>query len=228
VRWFLVAVLALAACKKEPQVEVVAAAPVPAAKPAVVDRDPAFWKWIAANVEGLKAVKTGREPVTDQLSQELEKVEPGLVFELGIGREPFELIISADGKKELFPVVKRLVAAAPEIPGTKVIAFRPRKDIDGFSMQIGEGKLAGKDLLFVAGPDLDRKGLIAVDLFVQGMKSEDDEARRNAAFMLLEASVGEFDLETKIGGIEIKPAPDKADPALKPLKDLPATLDSWK
>src|SRR5690349_9585027 len=112
------AALALVACKKSPEAE----PPV-----AVVDKDPAFWKWVAANVDGLKAVKTGREPVTEQLSQHLESIAPGLVFELGVGREEFELIISADGKKDLFPVVKRLVSAAPQLPGTKVIAFRPRK-----------------------------------------------------------------------------------------------------
>lgn len=220
-RWVLVAALALTACKKDPE-------PKPAPVPVVVDKDPAFWKWVAANVEGLKAVKTGHEPVTAQLSEQLEFVEPGLVFELGVGPESFELIISADGKKELFPAVKRLVAAAPKLPGTTVIAFRPRKDIEAFSMELGDGKISGRDLWFVASPDLERKGLVAVEVFVEGMKSEDDDARKNAAFMLLEAAVGEFDLETKVGLIDIKQAPPKLEAPLKPLKELPAALDGWK
>lgn len=229
-RWVLVAALALTACKKDP--EVAPPSPKqPGATPFVaerVEKDAAFWKWVAANVEGLKAVKSGHEPVTEQLAAQLEMVAPGLVFELGVGREAFELIISADGKKDLFPVVQRLVAAAPKLPGTTVIAFRPRKDIDGFSMEVGAGKISGKELWYVASADPDRKGLVAVDVFVSGMKSDDDDAMKNAAFMLLEAAVGEFDLETKVGTIEIKQAPPKIEAPLKPLKELAAALDGWK
>jgi hypothetical protein len=213
-RWVLVALLALVGCKKAPETS-------PSA-------DPAFWIWVAANVEGLKGVKTGREPVTEQLTAELRKVDPGLVFELGVGRDPFELTISADGKKELFPVVKRLVASAPVIPGTKVIAFRPRKDVEAFSMQIRGGKLSGKDLWFTAHADAERKGLMAVELFVPDLNDLNEEALDKAAFFLLEAAVGEFDVETKIGGIDIKRAPDEPAPPLRPLKELPATLDAWK
>lgn len=203
----------LASCKKAPE----AVAP-----------DPAFWKWTTANLDALKAVKTGHEPITDLLSQQLENVAPGLVFELGIGRDPFELIISADGKDKLFPVVKRLVAAAPALPGTKVIAFRPRKDVEDFTMQMGVTKLSGKDLWFVATEDPERKGLLAVDLYVLGLKDENDDRMKNAAFTLLEAAVGEFDLETKIGAIDILPAPEKPAPPLKPLKELPAAVDTRK
>ncbi len=223
-RWVLLAALALTACKKDPEVE----QPKPAPAPIAVNRDPAFWKWVAANVDALKAVKTGQEPVTAQLAEQLEFVEPGLVFELGVGTDSFELIISADGKKALLPVVKRLVAAAPKLPGTRVIAFRPRKDIEGFGMAVGEGKISGRQLWYVASADPERKGMIAVELFVEGMTSDDDDPMKNAAFMLLEAAVGELDLETKIGAIEIKQAPPKIEAPLKPLKELSAAIDGWK
>jgi len=221
-RWFLIAVLALVGCKKSPEPVVAAAPPVAPADPA------AFWKWVAANLDALKAVKTGQEPVTTELTRELEKVDPGFVFELGIGHDPFELIISADGKKALFPRVQQFVAAAPAIPGVKVIAFRPRKEIDGFSMQVGDSKLSGKDLWFVAGEDPTRKGLLGIDVFIVGMKGEHDARLENAAFMMLEATIGEYDLETKIGEVQFKPAPGKLEPPLKPLKELPAVVDAWK
>lgn len=224
-RWFLCAVLALSGCKKSPEPEALPPAPVEAPAP---DPSPAFWAWIAANLEALEAVKTGQEPVTKELARELKKVDPRLVFELGIGREPFELIISADGNKALFAQVKKFVATAPQIPGAKVIAFRPRKPIEGFSMKVGERTLAGTDLWFVAGADPNRKGLLGVDVFVVGMKGERDEPLQDAAFMMLEATVGEFDLETKIGEIQFKPAPASLELPLKPLKELPATVDAWK
>jgi hypothetical protein len=69
---------------------------------------------------------------------------------------------------------------------------------------------------------------MGVDVFVQGMRSENQEPYKSAAYLLLEAAVGELDLETKIGALEFKPAPEKPGLPLKPLKDLPAALDAWK
>lgn len=221
-RWFLIAALAVVGCKKAPEP---APAPVPTLRAGAAAP---FWAWVAANVDALKAVKTGQEPVTTQLVAELEKVAPGLAWELGSGTDPFELIISADGNKALFPVVKQLVEAAPPIEGVKVIAFRPRKKIAEFSLKLGEQTLGGKDLWFAAGEDPDRKGLLGVDVFVVGLRSERDEKLKNAAFMLLEAAAGEYDLETKIGAIEFKPAPANPGSPLRPLTDLPAVLDARK
>jgi hypothetical protein len=225
----------LAGCKKEqPPPAAPAEPPRPYVPPKAgshqAEEDADFWAWVKAHLAELKAVKTGQEPVTQGLSRALENIAPGLVFELGIAVDgaEFELTISADGRKELFPVVQRLVAAAPPLPGTKVVAFRPRKRIEEFGMQVGEGRVSGNELYFVASNDLDRKGLVMVELFVKDMKREDDDALKNAAFMLLEAAVGEYDLETKIGTVDIKPAPAKIEAPLKPLKDLPATLDGWK
>lgn len=226
-RWLLIAVLALAGCKKAPEPPPPALPPALEAPP-VADRHAPFWKWVVLNLEDLKAVKTGQEVVTEQLSFELELVQPGLMFELGIGKDPFELVISAGGRRDLFPVVTKLVAAAPPMPGTKVIAFRPRKAIEGFSTEVGTEKLAGGDLWFVSGEDPGRKGMLGVDVFVKGMRSERDEGFKDAAFMMLEAAVGEYDLETKIGAIEFKPAPAKPELPLRPLKELPAVVDAWK
>lgn len=46
--------------------------------------------------------------------------------------------------------------------------------------------------------------------------------------MLLEAAVGEFDIETRIGGIDIVPAPAKPTAQMKKLKELPSVLDARK
>lgn len=231
-RWLslLVVLATLAGCKKDsPPPPPAAPAPAPVVvKASDAERDRAFWTWVAAHLDELKAVKTGHEPVTEALSKELEKVEPGLVFELGVGTKTFELIISADGDQKHFPMVKRLVAAATPLPGTTVIAFRPRKEVDGFSMQLGEQKLGGSNLWFTAKPDAEHPGLIAVTLYVEGMTDATAEQMKNAAFMLLEAAVGEFDLETKIGVIDIVAAPARPTAGQKKLKELPATLDGWK
>ena len=233
-RYFVVltSLALLAGCKKE-QPPAPPPPPTPYVAPSAgahkLEEYADFWTWVKTKLPELKAVKTGKEPITEQLTRALEAIAPGLVFELGIGGDgkDFELTISADGNKELFPTVQALVAAAPPLPDTKVIAFRPRKAIEGFGMAVGEGRIAGNQLYYVASNDPERKGMIAVELYVPDMKSG-DEAMKDAAFMLLEATVGEYDLETKFGNIDIKPAPAKIEAPLKPLKDLPAAVDAWR
>jgi hypothetical protein len=85
-----------------------------------------FWKWFVAHKDAVATIRHANEPIANELAVELRKVHPRLVFEMGLGT-PKELIISASGERDGFPAVKRLVAAAPAIPGWVVIAFRPRK-----------------------------------------------------------------------------------------------------
>lgn len=224
-----VAVLALSACKQEAPAPVAVPLPAPKAVPAPAPKaDPVadLWAWVPAHLDELKAVQTGQEPAADALGGKLDAIDPGLTFELGLGREPFELIISADGHKELFPVVKRVVDAAPAMPGVKVIAFRPRKD-PAFRLTVEGVTVGGPDVSYVAVADDGRPGLIALTLYVKGLTPENKDAVEGAAFLLLEAVVGEFDLETKIGGIQILAAPKKAPAGAKPLAELPGAVDAW-
>lgn len=225
---FAVAVLALSSCTKDEPTPVPPAPktePAPAPPPKV-DPIPALWTWVGAHVDELKAVQTGKEPAAEMLGAKLDAIDPGLTFELGLGKEPFELIVSADGKKALFPLVKQVVDAAPSIPGVKVVAFRPRKDA-GFRLTVNGVTVGGPDVMFVASDDAARKGLIALRLYVKGLTPENEADVKGAAFLLLEAVLGEFDLETKIGAIDIVATPDKSPAAAKPLAELPAAVDAW-
>lgn len=188
------------------------------------DNDGEFWKWVGGHVSELRAVKTGEEPVVNELSAELDKAAPGLVFELGVGSDPFEFIISADGAKERFDAVKRLAGKAPTIPGLKVIAFRPRKEIDGFEMHLGELKLAAAEVKYLSGVEKD--GKLSIDLYIEGYDATTEDAVKRAGFVLLDSAIGEFDMETRIGGIEFHGAPAPA--GAKPLPALPAELDAKK
>lgn len=187
------------------------------------DKDAEFWKWVGAHVSELKSVKTGQEPVMNELTEELSKAAPGLTTELGVGTEPFEFIVSADGRIENFDAVKRLVGNAPAIPGVKVIAFRPRKKIDGFEMRMGDLSIAAANVKYVSSKD-PKPGRVTLDLYVDGMTEENRKSVERAGFVLLDSSIGEFDMETKIGGIEFHPAP--APEGAKALADLAAEIDA--
>jgi len=189
--------------------------------------DAAFWSWFKAHRVEIAKIKRADEPVAQQINEELHKIDPRLLFELGIGTEPKEFIVSADGVREAFPSVKRLVAAAPSIPGWKVIAFRPRKAA-GLQIALDDGtKLSADDLAFVVLPTAKPPAPIDLILYAPGVGGANDEAVKQVSFLLLDATLGEYDVETRVGGIAIKPIGDKPANA-KPLRELTRVIDAWK
>ena len=144
----LVVVGLLAACKKPTASPPAGRAPIAGSSDASSSSDAAFWQWFAANKDEVAKVKRADEPMADQLAAHLHAIDGGLTFELGVATTQHELIVSAAGIKSLFPVVKRVVAAAPPLPGWKIIAFRQRNS--GFSVELGDGtKLGGDAITFL-------------------------------------------------------------------------------
>ncbi len=214
----VVALLFVAGCKKDPP-------PAPPAPPPASNPDVEFWNWVRAHTAELKSTRTGQEPVLNELSAELNKAAPGVVFELGVNSTPFEFILSADGVMEHFGAVMRLTAAAGEVPGMKVVAFRQRKKIDGLELRVDEQKIAANNVMFVSSKDKDPAKL-ALDLYIEGYDEKNAELVERGAFLLLDTAIGEYDMETKVGGIRFHgfPAPAGA----KALPQLAAEIDALK
>jgi hypothetical protein len=176
-----------------------------------------FWNWFAYNSVDLTTVATCQEPVCGKLSSELQKVCKGLAFAFGPtegGRREF--VVSADGKKELFPAVHSLVAAAPQIPGWKIIAFRPGGSF--FSVQVGGVEIGPEDIWFRADDNGSKVDLL---LSVKGMTEGDLKTIGGAVFLLLDHAVGEYEVGTRIGKVGFSPLPsDPAATGLKPFTEI--------
>jgi hypothetical protein len=186
----------------------------------------AFWRWFeknAAHIEGdVKALREDREAsqlTMTELGRRLARVHPGLVYEIGSDLDgDVELIVSADGDIALFEEVTRLVSSAPRIEGFRVTAFRPRT---GESFGLG---MFGKQVTFAmvryeSWPEDDRLG-VKVYIAVEDLDGEELDA---LAFVLLDIALGEYDVTTGLGTIEVATGrPDNA----KPLKDLAAEFDA--
>jgi hypothetical protein len=211
-RALLLALVLVGGCKKQP---------------AANAADVAFWRWFAAHQGEVAKVQKADEPVANQLAAELHKVDPRLTFELGVDpKGPHELIVSAGGVQGAFPTVKRLVGAAPAIAGWKVIAFRPRKSTD-FQIDLQDGThLGGGDLKFRVLPD-GEPGLVDVAIYVKGMRGAGEESTRQSVYLLLDAALGEYDVETRLGQIEILPG-SSAPADARPFAELPAAVDARK
>lgn len=187
-----------------------------------------FWAWFAKNearlADAAKADPVGpMNEISDQLAK---KVNPALIAELAIDPRPGQknqVVITADGDRKLFGAVKTVAAAAPKLERWTVVAFRQRRppeetlELSGHSYKVGDFSFreVGRS-----------EGKLDVEIFARGAAKRGDERYLQAAFILLDGIVGEYDMETKVGGITLTPVAGKPPKGARPLPELAALVDS--
>lgn len=179
-----------------------------------------FWKWFTLNSHRLFHFETDQEQVFDELSRQLAQLNERLCFELGPvkdGRREF--IISADGDKSAFPAVRALVAAAPPYPEWVIIPFRPPMNLDDYSeVAYGDVTLSVDDVWFSYEKD---ETLVHLDLYIPGYEAGNEGKLGSAAYLLLDLALGEYVVETQVGGIARHALPaDPAGQGLRPLREI--------
>lgn len=177
-----------------------------------------FWDWFRSNTGFLQGYLENVVEVIGEVGRRLDAVDPRLAFEMGRADDGvYEFIVSADGLSDLFPEVRAMTDAAPEIPGWRVIAFRPRKqDPAGSAVGFKGVDVLAKALWYRSSPTEDR---IDITLSVTGQPKQAAERLIGHIFLLLDATLGEYDVATRIGVIEFDDCPP--DPASYGLKRLP-------
>lgn len=181
----------------------------------------AFWRWFQANEQDLLAVVTAQEPVCDALLEEMQRVHPDLTFEFGpVLDDGREFVVSAGGIKEAFPAVERLTAAAPPLPRWTVIPFRPGRE--GMQrLQLGPVTLVAAEVLVRAEPDDEKVG---ITLALPGFRPTSQQLWEQAGFLLLDALLGEYLVETRIGFIEFEEASARSPGEWVPLPAFAAGM----
>ena len=184
-----------------------------------------FWNWFEKNqetyyseIENLEI----REKIFNELSKNLKKINEDLVFEFSPIHENNvrEFTISAEGMKELFPIVEKLIEKAPKLKNWKFNAFRQRIPGDEFEIQYGDLKISYSDIYYRSEND---NGKLGIEL---NIKNYDDEAQtQNAIYILLDGLIGEYDVTTKIGWIEWVKLNENEMENLKPIIELRNEID---
>ncbi|HZQ23322.1 MAG TPA: hypothetical protein VFA89_11030 [Terriglobales bacterium] len=184
-----------------------------------------FWKWFTQHEPELFSFDPGleaeREALFDQLASELQKVDPDLTFEFGPNAPRREFVISAGGMKRAFPVVASLVDAAPHMDRWQVTAFRPRRAVPNI-VQFRDKRVDPKDVQFSL---MDNGKMAGIYLFIPGFRQEDSDFKQ-IGYLLLDETLGEYDVEARLGLIKMLPADaggSKGD--RHPLSELPTLFD---
>lgn len=222
-RW-LVIVAALTACPKS-------APPAPPPPDAGVKSSSSpFWAWFAVE-QGRLADQVIEHPETvmEEIQKRLAEHEPQLLAELSLGEHrlgPHGLVISADGRAELFPKVRQLVAAAPKLERWDVIAFRPRHEPSFPVEPDGSGFVPGDFTFREVGR---AGGKLRLEVAIRGLTPENHQVLVRVAFMLMQAAIGEVATAERIGDVDFTPGTTKAPaPGFQPLSELAAVVEAMK
>src|SRR5260370_37029222 len=90
-----------------------------------------FWRWFQEHHADFDALTDTAAPFWDVATSQLQLLDKHLRFELsGPNGTARELIITAGGHAQAFPVAEAIVALAPHIPGWQSIALQPPQGFD--------------------------------------------------------------------------------------------------
>ena len=163
-----------------------------------------FWAWWRASGSAQTALAIeGRDPerMVAALSERVEAIDSGLAWELGPGADSAHvLVVTGEGNPDLRPLARRWRMAAPAADETWSYSDvrLPAPDVEDVVLRIGEVDLdAGS-----ASADVRVVGA-QIDVVVHHPRYPDlpEDAQRTATFLLLDAVLGEADVETWIGQI---------------------------
>jgi len=190
------------------------------------DKDVEFWKWFSQNQNELYHYEKNQQILFDELTKKLKNIDSNLTFEFSpIHADSIrEFTISADGLKESFPTVMRLLDKAPKMPKWKINAFRQRVPGDGIQIAYDDSlKISYDDIYFRYVKD---SGKIDLELYIRNYKRK--SGFDNAVFILLDALIGEYDMETRISGIDRKLLDESKPDSLHRIVELRGIVDKLK
>ena len=180
-----------------------------------------FWDWFSEKSDQFFNFERDQDKLFDELTTKLHDMDDNLGFEFSpvLGNGKREFIISACGIKSAFPTVSNLVINSPSLPNWDIIAFK-QPNLDHANIQVGGIKIDTDDVFFLYGKS---KGKVDIELHIRGYQKTDDWD--DAAYLFLDIVVGEYAMETKIGGIDIKKLKESDVPNLYPITELPKILN---
>lgn len=184
-----------------------------------------FWKWFKAHEDELFHFERNQEPTFDRLAAALGQVDDDLTFEFGPERDGVrEFVISAAGLKRAFPSVARLYDARPQLDRFYVTAFRPRRRVIN-DIEYADLRITATDAYYRLCKDDDPQK-IGILLFLPGHTEDRGDAFGQVGYLFLDEALGEYDVETNVGFIEIVGHDSKYFDGAFPIQQLATDFDA--
>jgi hypothetical protein len=185
-----------------------------------------FWNWLGANTARIqKSIKQKTPGIWEEVSEQFESAYPELFWETTIPQEDeaWVFCVSADGDRDLFPRVQEVVNRAPQVPGWTIQAFRTR-GVPDVEISMDGQTLDAKNVWCEVERVPEGVNLV---LHLSDVTEETEETLTQAALVLLDNAVGEYDAVMKIANVDfalMEGKPKERDNFF-PLPKLPEYLD---
>ncbi len=178
-------------------------------------REERFWNWVSKNIDKIKNIRDGSDPMFAKANDKIKEYSEGLVFEVSGN----EVVVSADGDKKYFDDVINLCAAAPKDADYKITGFR--RPIGFLTINYNGIEIDSDDVYFEYEI---RGGKVDLKLYHEDYSEETQNDIGGALFIILDHGVGEYNVEMKLGYIEFLKLEDTT--GLLQLKELTEIVES--
>lgn len=188
----------------------------------------AFWSWLKAHQEELDALESPEHPFWDELLEHLKLVDDGLWFEVSMpGDGERELVITAEGDWELFPLVEAMVSVAPDLDGWEVVALKPAMGFE-FGIQYEGLELDPRAMWFQPLIDEDAPEVLGLRVAMPGFDEEQEQSFANGLLVILDTALGEKSAASDVDVIEVCELPeDPQEEGFLPLPELTSYVE-WR
>ena len=189
------------------------------------DKIIAFWNWFGQNKALFENLDDDREGKMDILLKEIHKIETGLSYEISNEYEGMrEIVISAEGDIDKFPIVKEIVSKAPQIEGWRAVAFR-QPMIENFTLEYEDMRLSPSEMFFC--PVIEDNALDII-VFGKDFKKYDMDVLSHYGLILLDNVMGEFNCVTKVRHYDFQDLEDlEDDNDVRPLNEINDFIDHF-
>lgn len=180
------------------------------------DPNEAFWAWWVDARPGIEAAIADGSlgDHVEEVSRQVQAIHPDLEWEFAPGTSSAHVLcVTAAGRRELRSVAERwrLAGPPPDARWSYASARPPAVGREGTILNLGPVQLAYDEVRFGTSPGEDGSGLDVV-VHHPAFASIDVDAARQVAFLALDWTLGEDDVERWIGSIDVTVTPP--DPLL--------------
>lgn len=187
-----------------------------------------FWLWFLENQNHMYANidnTSSQKEIFDSLNAQLNAIDENLTFEFSPIHENGvrEFSISADGMKESFPKVRRLIALSPNLENWKFNAFRQRMPNDDYILDYDRYRIGYDDIFYRYSTSNNELG---IELNIRDY--DETGKMQDAVYILLDGLLGEYDVTMNIDWIDWKKLDEKQKENLSKFIDLRKLVDTHK
>lgn len=183
----------------------------------------AFWAWFEEVRPQIETSRKG-DLIRHELLRRLHQINPGLFYEMAVNSNPMELVITPQGRAELFDLVDGLVMQSPKLAGWQFLALKPAGGFD-FHFEL-EGVTYPAADLTCRPIELDPTvPTFALQVALPAHAMTNPQSAERAVLLMLDIGLGERQNVKHIRQVRIVHRSEIAEPDSLPIKDLPRFIE---